>query len=221
MKSRMICVLASGTCFAMLGCAGEPGRFTGLLRDYSILKPHPTIDERHGYWNRRVDPEHLTDVLVESVEVHFKDYSEESRTNPEEVTEFRDLVNEELTAAIGKHLAITTEPGPNVTRSRLQVANLQRAQSKDETRPFWPPRDYVFGTADVVADAHDTLSSAFVMTYVSQKGGVERHVTSFLTRPPDCWEATKTAIRSYLVVWTDDAFQRVRPESIGIEPPYR
>lgn len=213
MKHEIACTVVIGVCVALLGCAGEERRMTGFLSDYSILKPHPTVDGGLVYWNRVTDPEHLRAVLVEPVEVHFANRNDERRAKPEEVAAFRTFVRDELTAALGKHLAITTEPGPNVLCCRLQVANLRLTRSIDQAQPPWSPREFALGTASIETDARDSISGEVVAAYVSPRGSAERVRTFFLASPPDRWEAAKTAVRSHIFTWTDHAFPRVVTDS--------
>jgi hypothetical protein len=213
MKNGIVCTASLGVCFAMLGCAGESRRITGFLGDCSILKPHPSVDGGLVGWNRATDCEHLRPALVGPVEVHFLDYDETIRANPEEVAASHGIVVDELITAIGKHVAIATEPGPNVPRCRFQAANLQLTRSTDAARPPWSPQDFALGTANTEADARDSISGELVAAYVSPQGRAERVRTFFLTSPPDRWEAAKTAVRSHVFTWTDHAFPRVVPES--------
>ena len=68
MKDRMVCIGSCVVCLALFGCASEQRRFTGFLRDYSILEPHPTIPGALVYWNRDINPQKYTAVLVEPVD---------------------------------------------------------------------------------------------------------------------------------------------------------
>jgi len=203
MNNRMICIVWCGACFALFGCASEQRRFAGFLRHYSILKPHPTIQGALVYWNPDIDPKKYNAVLVEPIEIHFMDRSEENRAKPEDVGAFRRFVNDELIAAISKHAAIVTQPGPNVLRYRLQVSNLQLTRLISEPYPVWSTRDYALGTANIETDAHDSVSGELVVAYVSPRGSVERFTTSMLTRAPDRWESAKTVVRNRIVTIGD------------------
>lgn len=209
MKNAIPCTLAIAVCVALLGCAGEERRFTGFLGDYSILKPHPAVDGGLVYWNRVADPEHLRAVLVEPVEIQFADPSEEQRTKPEEVASFRTSVNDDLIAALSKHLVIATEPGPDVLRCRLQVANLRLTRSLDEPPHPWPSRDYSLGTANIEADARDLMSGELATAFVGPRGSVQWRRIFFLESSPDRWEEAKTAVRSQIIAWADQTLQRV------------
>jgi hypothetical protein len=202
MKNTMLYTVLCGACFALLGCAGEQRRFTGFLSDYSILEPDTTIQGALVYWNPEIDPTDYKAVLVEPVEIHFRNRNEENRTKPEELAAFRRFVNDELTAAIGKHAAIVTKPAPNVLRCRLQVANLRLTQPIGEPVYPWPP-DYALGSANVETDARDSISGELVAAYVSPKCSGPICSPSPLASPPDRWEAAKTAIRNRIVTWTD------------------
>ena len=194
-----MCLVSFGACFALFGCASEQRRFTGFLRDYSLLQPHPTIQGALVYRNPDIDPKEYKAVLVESVEVHFMDPIEENRAKREEVAAFRRFVNDEFTATIRRHAAIVTEPGPNVLRYRLQVSNLRLTQLISEPYPVWSTRDYALGTAYIETAAHDSVSGELVLAYVSPRGSVERVTTFMLTSAPDHWEAARTVVRNHIV----------------------
>jgi hypothetical protein len=219
MKNRMLCIALCGVCLALLGCASEQRRFTGFLGDYSMLKPHPTIQDALVYWNPDIDPKQYKAVLVEPVEVRFRGRSEENRARPEDVAAFRRFVTDELTTAISKHAAIATEPGPNVLRCRLQVADLQFTQMIDGPRLNWHP-DYALGSANIETDAHDSISGELVVAYVGPCGSVEIYAPpGLLARPPDHWEAAKTAIHNRIVTWTDYAARYFVSGESGPESP--
>lgn len=212
MNTRMAFIVSCFACFTLLGCAGEQRKFTGFLSDYSKLAPHPTIQGALVYWNPKIDPKKYKSVIVAPIDLHFRDRNEESRARPEDVAAFRRFVTDELTRAIGKHASIVTEPGANVLRLRLQVANLQFTQSIDEPPHPWPPRDYALGTADIETAAHDSVSGDLIVAYVSPRCGVERSRIFFLTSPPGRWDAAKTALRARIVTWTDHAARHFAPD---------
>jgi hypothetical protein len=199
MNNRMIYLLSFGACFALFGCASEQPRVTGFLSDYSILKPHPTIQGALVYRNPDIDFQEYTAILVEPVELHFMDQNEKNRAKPEELAAFRRFVHGELTAAISKHSAIVTEPGPNVLRYRLQVSNLRLTQLISDPYPVWSTRDYALGTAYIETAAHDSVSGELVLAYVSPRGSVERVTTFMLAKAPDHWEAAKIVVRNHIV----------------------
>ena len=207
MKDMMVSIVSCVVCLALLGCASEQRRFTGFLRDYSILEPHPTMQGALVYWNRDIDPKKYTAVLVEPVEVHVMNRNEANRVKPEDVAAFCRFVTNELTIAISKHAAIATEPGPNVLRCRLQVANLQFTRPVDE--PLYPrlPPDYALGSANIETDARDSISDEPVVAYVSPPGSVEIYTPPLLAGPPDRWEPARIVIRHRIVTWTDHAAQ--------------
>lgn len=205
MKSRITYIASISVCFTLAGCSAEPRRFTGFLRDYSLLKPHPTIPDALVYWNPAIDPKQYKTVLVEPVDVHFMRRGEDNRAKPEDVAAFRKYVTDELTTAISKHAAIATEPGPNVLRCRLQVANMQFTRSLGEPQYGWLPTDYVLGSANIETEARDSISGELVVAYVGPQNSVEIYTPPLLARSPDRWEAAKAVIRNRIVLWTDQA----------------
>lgn len=150
-------------------------------------------------------------MLIDPVEVRCINGNGDNRAAPEDIAAFRGFVNDEVTAAIGKHTAIVTEPGPHVLRCRLQV-NLRLTGSVDTPPPPWPPREYALGTANIEADAHDPISGELVAAYVSPRDGVEWYTTFFLTSPPDPWEAARTVARNRIAtigdLYSDRAINR-------------
>jgi len=215
MKSRLMQIVLCGVVFTCVGCASEQRRFTGFLSDYSILKPHPTIQGALVYWNPGIDPKQYKAVIVEPVEVDLMNRGEENAARPKDVAAFRRFVTDELTQAISRHAAIATEPGPHVLRCRLQVANLQLTQSTNEPLHSWPRREYVLGTANIETDARDSISGDLVVAYVGARGSVELKWVSWWDSPADSWEAAKTDIRNRIVTWTDDAARHFVPELNG------
>jgi len=207
MKNRMVCIVSCSGCFALLGCAGEQRRFTGFLRDYSSLEPHPAIQGALVYWNRDINPKKYTAVLVEPVEVHVMNRNEANRVKPEDAAAFCRFVTDELTTAISKHATIATEPGPNVLRCRLQVANLRFTRPIGEPLYPWLPPDYALGSANIETDARDSISGELVVAYVGPPGSVEIYTPPLLASSPNRWEAAKTVIRNRIVTWTDHAAQ--------------
>jgi len=205
MKTRIVCIASCGVCVAVLGCASEQRRFTGFLRDYSALKPHPTIQGALVHWNQNIDPKKYKAVLLEPVDVPFMTPSEESRAKPEDVAALRRFITDELATAISKHAAIATKPGPNVLRCRLQVANLPSTQTIDEPPHPWPPREFVTGTADIETEARDSISGELVVAYVSPRGSVQVDWAPLWAGPRDRWEAAKEVLRKRIVSWTDHA----------------
>lgn len=196
MKIRIAIIVSCGVCFALLGCAGEQRRFSGFLRDYSVLKPHPATPGALVYWNPNIDSTEYKAVLVEPVDIHFRNRYEQNRAKPEEVAAFRRFVNDELTAAISKHATIVAAPGPNVLRYRLQVSNLQLTRSLDEPHAPFSPQYFVLGTASIEADVRDSISGELVAAYVGPRGSAKQQSTFLLSNAPDRWEAAKTVVRN-------------------------
>lgn len=205
MKKKMVYLATCGVGVILLGCASEQRRFTGFLRDYSVLKPHPTIQDALVYWNPDCDPRQYEAVLVEPVEIHFMRPSEESRAKAEDVTALREYVTEELTAAISNHAPIATEPGLNVLRCRLQVANVQLTREAGDPQYPWLPPDYALASANIETEARDSISGELVVAYVGPRGGVEIRSSPLLAGPPDLWEPARAGIRHRIVTWTDHA----------------
>ncbi len=113
-----------GISLALVGCSADQRRFTGFLQDYAMLEPHPTIEGGLVYWNPNIDPTKYTAALIEPVEVHFLRPRDERRADSERIAAFRRWFADVLKTALGRHLEIATQPGPNVLRCRFQVANL-------------------------------------------------------------------------------------------------
>ncbi len=195
MRNRMALLAVCGVCLALIGCVSEERRFSGLLSDYSILKPDPTMQGALVYWNPDIDPKQYNAVLVEPVEIHFRNRNEGNCAKPEQVAAFRKFVTDEFTTAISKRTAITTESGPNVLRCRLQVANLQLTQLIDHYQRTVDLPDYMLGTANIEIVAHDSISGELVVAYVSPPGRAERYTAFLLAKPPDRWEAAEADVR--------------------------
>ncbi len=221
MKSRLVCIGTCGACFALLGCASEQQRFTGFLDDYSILEPHPTIQDALVCWNPRIDPKQYKAVLVEPVEVQFMRQGEGSRAKPEDVVAFRKFVTDELTNAISKHAAIVTQPGPNVLRLRLQVANLQFTRSIGKPCYPWSPPDHVLGSANIETEARDSISGELVVAFVGPRGKGIIFTPPVMAAPLDTWEAAKSDLRDRIATWTDHAAQYFVPELNGTQSAMR
>ncbi len=202
MKNIMAFIVSCGACLALVGCASEQPRCTGFLSDYSVLKPHPTIQGALVYWNPDIDLTEYKAVLIESVEVRCMNENGDNCATPEDVAAFRRFVNDELTAAIGKHKGIVTEPGPQVLCVRLQV-NLRLTGPVDTPPPPWPQREYALATANIEAEAHNPISGELVAAYVSPRNGVEWYTTFFLTNPPDPWEAARAVARKRIATIGD------------------
>lgn len=205
MKSKMACIALCVVGIPLFGCASEPRRFTGFLDDYSNLKPHETIPDALVFWNPDIAPAQYTAVLVEPVQVHFMNKSDARRVTPEELEAFRRFVTDELTRAISRHAAIATEPGANVLRVRLQIANLQFTRPAGAPRYPWLPPDHVMGSANIETDACDSVSGELVVAYVGPRGTAELYTPTILAGPPDSCEAAKAVIRTRIVDWTDHA----------------
>lgn len=212
MKNAMVSILWCVFFFGPLGCASQQRRFTGFLDDYSNLTPHPSIPNALVYWNPDIDRTQYEAVLVEPVEVDFLRRSEENGAKPEDVAAFRRFVTNELISAISKHAAIATEPGANVLRLRLQIANLQLTRPTGPPRYPWLPSDYALGSASIETEARDSISGELVVGYVSPPGGVEIYTPFPLTSAPDSWEPAKAIIRHRIVAWTDHAARYFVPE---------
>jgi hypothetical protein len=211
MKNIMAFIASCGACLALVGCASEQPRFTGFLSDYSVLTPHPTIPGALVYRNPNIDPKEYEAVLIDPVEVRCMNGNGDNRAAPEDIAAFRRFVREELTAAIGKHTAIVTEPGPRVLRCRLQVTLRPTGSIDTPLRP-WLPREYALGTANIEADAHDPISGELVAAYVSPRDGAEWYTTFFLTSSPDPWEAARAVARTRIAtigdLYSDRAIDR-------------
>jgi hypothetical protein len=211
MRTAVAVIVSGGVCLALVGCASEQPQCTGVMSDYSARKPHTAIPGALIYWNPAVDLRQYRAVLVAPVTVHFMNRNDHSRATPEDIAAFRRLVRDELTAAISKHMAIVTEPGPDVLCWRLRV-NLRLTGSTDTPPPPWPSREYALGTADIDADAHDSISGELVAAYVSPRSSVESYTAFFLTSAPDPWEAARavacTRIATIGALYSDRANHR-------------
>ncbi len=209
MRNTILYVCLCGISLPLVGCAAEQRRFTGFLQEYAMLEPHPTIEDGLLYWNPNMDPTKYTAVLLEPVEVHFMRPRDERRADPQRIEAFRKWCTDELSTAIGRHLEITTEPGPNVLRCRFQVANLLF------TRPVGPPpkfppyqQDYVEGAANIETEGLDSVSGELVVAYVGPRSHAE---LSESNKHLDRWEAAKAGLHSRIVAWVDRAAPRFRP----------
>jgi len=213
MKNKIVCIVSCGVCFTLLGCASEQRRVTGFIGDYTVLKPHPSIQGALVYWNPGIDPKKYNAVMIEPVDVHFAKQTDKNSARPYDLARFRKYVTNELTAAISKHATIATEPGPNVLRCRLQVANLRLTRQIGEPLYHWLPPDYALGSASIETEARDSMSGELVVAYVSPPGSVEIYTPRLLTSPPDLWESVSTAVRSHVVSIGDAYGRRVMNRS--------
>ena len=210
MQNWMLYIAVSGMSLALIGCASEQRRFTGFLSDYANLKPHATIQDALVYWNAEIDLSKYTAMLFDPVEIHFSRARDEGRAKPENLAVFRSFIAREMTKALSKHWAIATEPGPNVFRVRLQVANvlLSRPISHQDDRLSLKHLEYVLGTANIESDAHDSMTEELIVAYVGPRITPERYTLPLLHPAPDRWEAAKAAIRARIGVWVDQAAYR-------------
>lgn len=215
MRNSMIALLWWGVGFGVSRCVTEHQRFTGFLHDYSILKPHPSIPGGLVYWNPKIDPRRYKSVIVEPVDIDFKNRNGGSPSRSNEVTALRRFVTDELTKAVSKHAGIVADPGEHVLRLRLQVANLQYSRPIGEPAYGWLPRDYVLGSANIETAAYDSTSNELVVAYVSPRDSVQICTPSLLEGAPNRWATARNIIRSRIVVWTDNAARAFKAEPGG------
>ncbi|MCB9865497.1 MAG: DUF3313 domain-containing protein [Phycisphaerales bacterium] len=205
----MASVVSCGVCLALLGCAGEQRRFTGFLRDYSVLRSDPAVRDALVYWNPHINPKRYNAVIVEPVDVHFMNQRDEDAVRAEDLASFRKALTDALIAAIGRHATIATEPGPNVLRCRLRVANLHFTRRAREPRYSWRPPDSALGSANIETSAHDSVSGELVVAYVSPPGSIAISSPPLVGGSPDRWKLAQKAVGNHVVTIGDSYGRQV------------
>jgi hypothetical protein len=122
----VICVVFSfSTVFA-----GDPP-FSGFLGDksvYETLKPGPEGGAKLRWIKPGTDFKIYNKFMVDSVLFSLADSAQYKAFDPNEMKEMADSFNKELVAAFKDKYPIVAEPGPDVTRIKIVITNVEQSR---------------------------------------------------------------------------------------------
>ena len=91
---------------AVSGCATEATKYSGFLRDYSMLKPVADSENFLRYDNPKISFRSYTKFMIDPVIVHFAPKAEGTAIDPTNLKELTDFFNTRLDS-----LSPPLEPG--------------------------------------------------------------------------------------------------------------
>ena len=189
----------------------------GFLSDYSKLKPEGGESVAYLYRDESVDVSKYKNVLIDRIQIFFKEDSEYKGIDPTAIKELADYFHDAIVKAVGDAYPVVREPGPDVLRLRIAVTDLVPNKPEASVVSLVVPFLWVgeagagaatgeagstpyVGRATVEMEALDSASSKQVAAYVETRvgmkylwnKGIETGVSAY-TKAYSTWAYTKEA----------------------------
>jgi len=99
-------------------------KYSGFLSDYSKLKPVSADSKAMRYMNPQADMKKYKKILLERIMVVLKNDAEYKAIDPDEMKALTDYFREAIVRELGDAYPLVNEPGPDVLRIRIAIADL-------------------------------------------------------------------------------------------------
>ena len=103
----------------------EIKQYSGFLGDYSILQPGPEGGVAMRYVREGIDFKQYNRVMLDQVRFYFKDDAADKGIDADAMKELSDTFSRSFIDALGSAYPLTAKPGPEVTRLRVAITDLE------------------------------------------------------------------------------------------------
>ena len=167
----------------MLACAGPQAAKTGFLKDYSQLKPHPEIDERHRYINPNVDASKYNKFLVDPVAINLSKEGKEraEKYNPEDLKKLAKYFHKQIETELKKDYQLVGNSGPGVMRIRTSISDVERTLPYLNIHPGTKMMGGGLGGAGAEMEMTDSVSGERIGAAIDNQKGSRLDIAGGLT----------------------------------------
>ena len=160
----------------------------GFLSDYSKLAPVEGDKDAYKYVDSTVDFTKYSKLLIDRIKVWYKDDSDYKGIDPDDLKALTDYFHQAIVKAVGNDYPVVNEPGPDVLRVRIAVADLAPNKPEASVVSLVVPLAWVAdagtgvakgetgstaftGEATIEMEAMDSVSSQQVGAYIDREVG--------------------------------------------------
>ena len=163
----LVLLLASGY---LAGCAGQAAQ-SGFLRDYSQLKPHPTIEGAMLYQHASKGLKDYKTFMVDPVLVHFAPNASGTGIDPEDLKELADYWRNGIVKGLSQRYRVVSAPGPGVMRLRAAITSISKTVPLANIHPAMKLSGIGLGGASMEAEGLDSQSGERIFAIVDSQTG--------------------------------------------------
>ena len=226
MKYRIhLCALAAGAALTLASVGvwaeeAESGQFDdyqpkGFLSDYSKLTPEGGKSEAFVYRNPHVERSRYEKVMVDRIQLFFKDDATYKGIDPTELKDLTDYFHQAIVKALEDTYPVVEEPGPDVVRLRIAVTDIVPTKPEASVVTLVVPFVWLgeagagvaegeagstpfVGEATVEMEALDSETSEQIGAYIETRVGKKYHWT----------KGVGTAVKDYLKAYSTWAYAK-------------
>jgi len=173
-SSRWVTGLSLVLFSLLVGCTGTPKvGYSGFLRDYSQLKPHPEVEGAMAYENPAKSLKQYNKFIIDPVLVHFSPEAGGTAIAPEDLKELTDYFRNGLVKGLSQsgRYQVVNAPGPGVLRLRVAVTDIKKTTPVANIHPAMKMSGIGLGGAAMEAEAVDAASGERVAAVVDAQSG--------------------------------------------------
>lgn len=182
--------LAASTVLMMAGCASDPPKESGFLKDYSQLHQEdaPGGGTRLVYRNPQFTPARYSAVLLEPVQFYPEPQPTE-QASMATLNEIRGYTNQVLRQKIGQQVRVVDKAGPGVARVRVAITAVGSETASLKAYQYIPIAFVVTAAmagveggrpqdASIALESQVTDSVTGQLLYASVRGGTGERIES-------------------------------------------
>lgn len=164
----------------------EKPKYSGFLRDYSMLQPDPDGSGAMRYLNPGNSMNKYNKIMLEKIVISLKSDAEYKAIDPDEMKMLTDYFREAIKKELGTDYPLVSEAGPGVMRVRIAITDLVPTKAIVSVvfllAPFGTAADLALGGATkgsppylghsaVEVEGMDSQTLEPVFSYVDQRFG--------------------------------------------------
>jgi hypothetical protein len=179
------CIWALVLFASLAGCTGRPQvTYSGFLKDYSQLKPHPEVEGAMLYENPAKNLKQYDKFIVDPVLIHFAPSAEGTAIDPEDLKGLTEHFRNALVKGLSesRRYQVVDAAGPGVLQLRIAITAISKTTPVANIHPGTKLTGIGLGGAAMEAEALDSVSGERVAAVVDSQSGGRMGVTAGLTR---------------------------------------
>jgi len=155
----------------LTGCQTHKAAHSGFLKDYSMLRPSPEVEDALFYQNPAKSLKNYNKFMIDPILVHFAPNAKGTALDPAKLVVLTDYAFEQLTEALSKRYAVVRAPGPGVLHLRAALTDIKKTIPALNIHPATKLSGIGLGGASMEAEALDSQTGERVMAVVDTRLG--------------------------------------------------